>query len=111
MVATRHLCRIATNKRLRIAQKRRFISFSIHLSKIEINELLGLFPGQQQVHFAFVVNRYFSSRVSGFKNPGIGDENSRVSGWFEFDQKLKGSFAPVALFATPLQKCNRSGYP
>ena len=55
MVATRHHCRIATNKRLRIAQKQRFVSFSIHLSKIEINELLGLFPGQQRAHLLFGV--------------------------------------------------------
>ena len=33
--------------------KRRFFSFSIHLSKIEINELLDLFPGQEQAYLLF----------------------------------------------------------
>ena len=33
----------------------------------------------------------------------IGDENIRASGWFEFDQKLKGS-RPCGIFATPVAK-------
>ena len=37
-------------KLLRTPLKRRFFSFSIHLPKIEINELLGLFPGPERAH-------------------------------------------------------------
>ena len=47
--------------------------------------------------------------VSGFSR--IGDENNRVSGWFEFDQKLKGSFAPTVVFAAPAAKMQSERLP